>query len=290
MPNATVAIEEFLERLTTQRRLSGHTTSAYRRDLAQFGAFLEEEGCLELAALDRQVLRRFLARLDAQGLSRRTIARKTSAVRSLLADLTRRRELASNPAEGLARPRLPERLPVALSQRQIDGLLNGLVAKTPLDLRDRALLEVLYSTGLRVSELASLRVGDLRGDTVTVVGKGGKSRAVPIGWPARRAVADYVENGRSELARPPAGDALWVGLRGGALDPRGIRRAVRRRAGTFPHALRHTFATHLLEGGADLRSVQELLGHRDLATTQIYTAVSRQHMQSTYDFSHPRAR
>jgi site-specific recombinase XerD len=168
-------------------------------------------------------------------------------------------------------------------------LLDSLPSSTPLELRDRALLEVLYGTGLRVAEAARLQVHDFAGDLLTVVGKGGKTRAVPIGKPARQAVDAYLERGRSHLAGKGAGSSLWVGARGGKLDERGIRRAVRSRAATFPHALRHSFATHLLEGGADLRSVQELLGHRDLATTQLYTAVSRQHLKRTYDLSHPRA-
>jgi integrase/recombinase XerC len=160
---------------------------------------------------------------------------------------------------------------------------------TPEGLRDRALIDTLYSTGLRVSELASLSIDDVGGDMVTVVGKGRKTRRVPVGRPAQESVRRYLGQGRPKLAGPDAGNALWVGLRGGPLGTRGIRSVVRKRVATFPHALRHSFATHLLEGGADLRSVQDLLGHTDLATTQIYTAVTRQHLRGTYDRSHPRA-
>src|SRR5690606_12141930 len=145
------------------------------------------------------------------------------------------------------------------------------------------------ATGLRISELISLTVDDVRSGTLTVVGKGGKTRVVPVGAPAREALKRYLESGRSELAGPDAGKLLWVGLRGRPMDTRGARRVVARRAATFPHALRHSFATHLLEGGADLRTVQDLLGHTDLATTQIYTAVSRRHLKETYERSHPRA-
>jgi integrase/recombinase XerC len=160
---------------------------------------------------------------------------------------------------------------------------------TPEGLRDRALIDTLYSSGLRVSEVASMSIGDVGGDLVTVVGKGRKTRRVPIGRPAQESIRRYLGGGRPHMAGPEAGQALWVGVRGGPLGPRGIRAVVRRRMATFPHALRHSFATHLLEGGADLRSVQDLLGHTDLATTQIYTAVTRQHLRGTYDRSHPRA-
>ncbi|MDP3983905.1 MAG: tyrosine-type recombinase/integrase, partial [Acidimicrobiia bacterium] len=197
--------------------------------------------------------------------------------------------LPTNPAAEVGRSKLPERLPRALPSRTVAALLDAVSGDTPVDLRDRAILETLYGTGLRVSELASLQVGDGTGDMVTVTGKGGRRRAVPLGGAARRALTAYLAKGRPALAKPLAGDALWVGERGGALDPRGIRRVVRERAATFPHALRHSFATHLLEGGADLRAVQEMLGHRDLATTQIYTAVTRHHLRNTYDHTHPRA-
>lgn len=289
MSEAQTLATEYLDRLVSQRQTSPHTVAAYRRDLTQFLEFLEDEGIGQLEALDRQDLRRYLGRLEKKGLSRRSIARKSSAVRVWLGDLVKRGHLPANPAAQMASPRLPERLPKAIPSRQVGSILDGLATGTPLELRDRALLEVLYGTGLRVSELAQLRIDAFATDLITVTGKGGKTRAVPIGKPARKAVDDYLARGRGQLAKTGAGNALWVGSRGGRLDERGIRRAVRNRAATFPHALRHSFATHLLEGGADLRSVQELLGHRDLATTQIYTAVSRQHLQGTYDLSHPRA-
>jgi integrase/recombinase XerC len=167
--------------------------------------------------------------------------------------------------------------------------IESIDARTPEGLRDRALIDTLYATGLRIAEMVSLTVEDMGGDMVTVVGKGRKTRRVPIGRPAQESVRRYLEEGRPQLAGTDAGTALWVGVRGGRLDSRGIRRVVKKRVATFPHALRHSFATHLLEGGADLRTVQDLLGHTDLATTQIYTAVTRQHLRGTYDRSHPRA-
>ena len=167
--------------------------------------------------------------------------------------------------------------------------IESIDTSTPEGIRDRAVLDTLYSTGLRVSELSSLTVPDVGGDMLTVVGKGRKTRRVPIGRPAQESLRRYVTEARPRMASSDAGRWLWVGVRGGRLDPRGLRRVVNNHLATFPHALRHSFATHLLEGGADLRAVQDLLGHTDLATTQIYTAVTRQHLRGTYDRSHPRA-
>jgi site-specific recombinase XerD len=180
------------------------------------------------------------------------------------------------------------------SASALGGVLDGLDGDDPVSRRDRALLEVLYGSGLRVAEAAALTVGDVQAtrggvrDLIRVSGKGGKDRAVPLSGPARSALEQYLVQGRGALARG-GGAALWVGARGGSLGVRGIRRVVQARLATFPHALRHSFATHLLERGADLRAVQELLGHRLLATTQVYTQVTRQHLRSTYDRSHPRA-
>ena len=286
---AAPMIEGYLDRLQTQRGYSTHTTGAYRRDLTQFANFCSGEGIDTFGAIDRQLLRRYLATLDQEGYARSSIARKSSSVRSFFDDAVRRHHLVRNPAAVLIRPRLPERLPRALPQRQVGSLLDSLPASTPKDLRDRAILELLYSTGIRVSELTSLALDSLETDLLTVAGKGGRMRSIPVGKPAQVAIAGWIAEGRPRMAGSEAGSWLFVGERGRRLDERGVRRVVRNRAATFPHALRHSFATHLLEGGADLRAVQELLGHRDLATTQLYTAVSRQHLKSTYDLSHPRA-
>jgi len=286
---AESALSGYLARLTYQRRLSPHTVAAYGNDLAQFTDFCHVLGLIDWAQVDRKAVRGYLSALDDRGYSRRSIARKASAVRAFLADQVKKGDLKYNAASEVARPKLPERLPRALPSRVVGEMLDSLPAATPIDLRDRAIIELLYSSGLRVSEVAGLSVDDIEGDLLIVTGKGGKNRAVPVGGPARRAIAEWVDRGRAFLAGPEAREALWVGARGGPIDTRGIRRLVRRRAATFPHALRHSFATHLLEGGADLRAVQELLGHSDLATTQIYTSVSRHHLRSTYDNSHPRA-
>jgi site-specific recombinase XerD len=283
------ALVNYVSRLSTQRRLSPHTVSAYRSDLGQFANFCEGLPLTTWAEVDRKVIRGYLSFLDDRGYSRRSIARKASALRAFFTDQVKKGELTHNPAAEVARPKLPERLPQALPSRVLREILDSLPAGTPIELRDRAIMELLYSSGLRVSELTSLLVEDVGGDLLTVTGKGGKRRAVPVGRPARQAVTDWVDRGRPQLVGSGAVNRLWVGVRGGPLDTRGIRRVVRQRAATFPHALRHSFATHLLEGGADLRAVQELLGHSDLATTQIYTSVSRHHLRSTYDTSHPRA-
>ncbi len=287
----TAAIHDFLGRLAGVRRLSPHTVDAYRRDLAQFATFCGRLGLTGVAGIDRRTLRRYLAQLTTRGYAPRSIARKASAVRGFLDDAVRQELIPANPSIGLARPKSPSTLPKALPQSAVGAALDGIDdPEDPVAMRDRALLEVLYGTGLRVSELAGLQVGDVpRGEFLRIRGKGSRQRDVPLAGAARRALDRYLAGARDALASPAAGSAVWVGIRGGALDARGIRRVVRRRLGTFPHALRHSFATHLLENGADLRSVQELLGHEELATTQIYTAVSRRHLRATYERSHPRA-
>ncbi len=282
-------VDAYLERKTVQRNASPHTVDAYRRDLAQFLAFCDRAGISDLAGVERRTVRRYLAYLDTLGYARRSIVRKASSVRAFFRDLTRRGRLELSPAEQVVSLKIPRTLPSALPQRSMAGLLDALDGDDPVVVRDRAILEVLYASGLRVSELASLRVQDVAGrDLIKVIGKGNRQRMIPLGVPAVRAIDRYLSQARPLLVAG-AGDALWVGVRGGALDARGIRRIVRKRAATFPHAFRHSFATHLLEGGADLRSVQELLGHIELGTTQIYTSVTRDHLKATYERTHPRA-
>lgn len=282
-------VTDYLGRLADHRRLSPHTVSAYGRDLAQFFDYCDRWRINRIDQVERHHCRRYLAFLDTLAYSRRSIARKASSVRAFYKDAVRRGVVESNPLDGVTRPKLDRPLPHALTVRAVTQAIEAIGDSSPEGLRDRALVETLYATGLRVFELASLTVRDVGSDLLTVVGKGGKTRRVPMGKPAREALARYLEGGRYLLASEDAGDALWVGVRGGALDSRGIRRVVARRLATFPHALRHSFATHLLEGGADLRTVQDLLGHSDLATTQIYTSVTRRHLKGTYERSHPRA-
>jgi integrase/recombinase XerC len=284
------AVDDYLERLSAERGLSGHTVDAYRRDLSQFTTMCHRLGIERLDGVERRTVRRFLSQLTTLHYSRRSVARKASAVRTFLEDAARRGTIPANPASGVPLPKRPGTLPKSIPAPTLERFLDDLDGSDPVDLRDRALLEVLYGTGMRVSELAAMTTRDIgEGQFITVHGKGNKERAVPVGDQARRATVTYLQRGRPVLAGPASGDALWVGVRGGPLDPRGIRRVVKNRLGTFPHALRHSYATHLLEGGADLRSVQDLLGHSELATTQIYTAITREHLKKTYERSHPRA-
>ena len=283
-------MNRYLARLSDQRGLSANTIAAYRRDLAQFFDYCDRAGLGGPFDADRRIARRFLAFLDTLGYSRSTTSRKASSVRAFYGDAVKRGHAAVNPFDGVSTPKLNKPLPKALPSRSMSAAIDAIDTSDPAGLRDKAIVETLYATGLRISELASLRVRDVLGrDTVTVKGKGGKFRTVPLGKPAREALDRYLSGGRPHLVTGEAGQSLWVGVQGGAMSSRSLRRSVSKHLATFPHAIRHSFATHLLEGGADLRTVQDLLGHADLATTQIYTAVTRKHLRGMYDQSHPRA-
>jgi site-specific recombinase XerD len=286
----TVEAEKYLKRLRVERGLSENTLDAYSRDLEAFVVFADRGGVSDAGDVDRKLIRRFVANLTTRGYAATSVARKSSAVRAFFADLARRDVVESNPAVGAPQPKRPKLLPRAIPAGALSEVLDDLVDAGPVGLRDRAVLEMLYGTGMRVSELVSLTLGSVgESDFVRVTGKGDKERTLPIGGAARRSLERYVELSRPLLETDESGDALWLGVRGAPLGQRGIRRIVGARVGTNPHALRHSYATHLLENGADLRSVQELLGHTELATTQIYTAVTRKHMTETYERSHPRA-
>jgi site-specific recombinase XerD len=281
--------------------------AAYERDVVQFFRFAARGRVTDPAQVDRLLLRRFLAQLTTRGLAASSIARKAAALRACFRFLARRGLVGSNPAADLGSPRGPRRLPVVLKQRQVEELLARPQPLDPVGLRDRAILELLYATGMRVGELCALELGDvdLASDVVLAHGKGGKERIVPFGEPARAALLQYLVEGRPPMLRTaegkrPASDArrqaLFFNRRARPMTPRDVRGMVQRyRAGsgvpgdTSPHTLRHSFATHLLEGGADLRSVQELLGHVALTTTQTYTHVSNERLRRVYDQAHPRA-
>ena len=269
---------------------SAATRTAYLSDIGAFAEWMGRSGVTAPAGVDRLHLRRYLASLGTRRLARATIARKAAALRCYFAWLLRQGRLGSDPARSLRASTGGGRLPRVLSGGEIGSLLD-LTVDSPVDQRDVALLELLYAAGLRVSELCGLdRDGvDLRGRTVTVLGKGGRQRRVPIHDTAVAALGAWLEDGREKMAGPP--DAVFVNRRGARLGPRDVRRILDRRAAspTHPHALRHTFATHLLDGGADLRVVQELLGHSSLATTQIYTHVSKERLRTVYQGTHPRA-
>lgn len=283
-------VEAYLGGLARRRRLSRHTVNAYRGDITQFLVLCAKVGRRSLAEVDRNDFRRFFAYLNTRGFARSSVVRKGSSLRSFFGDLHERGGIPSNPAGALPVAKAETRLPVAVPERQLSDAIEAVDGSEPVELRDRAILELAYASGLRVSELAALTVPQIEGrDLIVVSGKGGKDRATPVGIPAQRAIRRWLDEGRPALAGSHAGEALFVGVRGGRMDPRQIRRVVRSRLGTFPHALRHSFATHLIEGGADLRSVQELLGHASLATTQVYTSVSNRRLRSTHHRTHPRA-
>lgn len=297
-PEWTAAIDGFAAHLAHERMLAAHTVAAYAADARQLAAFCTAAGITAPAEVEPLVLRRYLGRLVDGGAARSTLARKVAAVRGLFAWLTDRGRLDHDPAAALQAPSRQRSLPRALSRSHVRALLEACDDTSPIGLRDRCLIELAYSAGVRVAELVGADVGDLDldGGTLRVHGKGGRPRQVPVGSPACQAAAAWLRDGRGALARPDrAESALLLGARGGRLDARAARRAVER-AGVAaglgrvtPHVLRHSYATHLLEGGADLRVVQELLGHVTLATTQVYTHVSPQHLRHRYDAAHPRA-
>jgi integrase/recombinase XerC len=269
---------------------SDATRLAYAADLRALVEWMGRGEVHEPGEVDRLQLRRYLASLGTRQLARATVARKAAALRCYFAWMARTGRIGEDPAKSLRAPSGGGRLPRVLSKSEIGSLLDAPVSSA-LDQRDMAVLELLYAAGLRVSELCGLdrRDVDLVGRTLLVLGKGGKERRVPMHDEAVGVVSEWLEQGREAMAGPP--EAVFVNQRGNRLGPRDVRRILDARAAspTHPHALRHTFATHLLDGGADLRVVQELLGHSSLATTQIYTHVSKERLRSVYEGTHPRA-
>ncbi|MCP3980606.1 MAG: tyrosine recombinase XerC [bacterium] len=297
------SVRTFLAYLRDQRRASPRTLRAYVGDLGQFETFLVEEHCDGEApppsGIDTLAVRGFVASLSRKGLGKSSIARKLSAVRSFLRFFVRDGHIEVNPAEGIPTPRVPKPLPRTLTVDEVFNLLERIAGDDPASLRDRAILELLYAAGLRVSELVSLDLHDvdLTSQIVRVLGKGGKERMVPFGDKAEgsiRAWLDASTGRRSAKSSDP--DALFLNLRGGRLTDRSVRRILNRRmdeaaifAKISPHALRHSFATHMLGAGADLRAIQELLGHASLSTTQVYTHVTTDALMRIYDKAHPRS-
>ncbi len=274
--------------------LSANTVAAYGSDLAEFVTWAERSRLDGPGAVDHLILRRYLAYLATRRLARRSIARKAAALRRYFAWLCRTGVIPSDPSRRLSAPRGDGRLPHVLKTEELDALLAGGRSDEPVDLRDLAVVELLYGSGLRVGELCGLRPADvdLVRAQVLVWGKGAKQRLLPMSEASVRAVEAWQGRGRVALVTDDSpADALFLNRRGRRLTPRDVRRVLDRRAmaPTHPHALRHTFATHLLDGGADLRAVQELLGHEDLATTQLYTHVSKERLRTVYEATHPRA-
>ncbi|MFL6551200.1 MAG: tyrosine recombinase XerC [Povalibacter sp.] len=289
-------IGRFLMHLSSERRLSAHTDANYRRDLQLFSAFCEKSSIADWSGVDSQHVRSFAASEFRRGQSPRTIQRRLSAIRSFCNFLIREARLKSNPALEVQAPKAPKRLPETLDADQMARLL-AFRTDDELSVRDKAMMELFYSSGLRLSELVDLDLTDvdLRDRTVRVTGKGNKTRLVPIGRFAIEALTSWLKE-RGALTTP-AESALFVSKRGGRL----LQRAVQLRIGAWakrqglgvhlhPHMFRHSFATHLLESSQDLRAVQELLGHANISTTQIYTHLDFQHLAKIYDQAHPRAR
>ncbi len=273
------------------------TRRAYGVDLAQLAEWASAHD-RDPGQLDHRALRRFAGVLSERGAAKSTIARKLAAIRTFYRALVADGAMEASPADLVASPKPEAYLPTVLKPAGVQGLLDSMPASTPLELRDRAIFELAYSAGLRAEELVNLELGglDFDAEELRVEGKGGRTRIVPAGEPAWRALESYLDRGRSELQRPGGPAALFLSKNGLRLSTSDVRRrlavAVRRAAvqsGVSPHTLRHSFATHLLEGGADLRSIQELLGHASISTTQTYTRVESQRLKSAYARAHPRA-
>jgi integrase/recombinase XerC len=309
-------VGEFVLHLQHNMKASPQTVRCYRADLREFEEFLKTgllpRGSVSLTSLDHHAIREYLSFLHERGVSRATVARKLASLRSFFRHLMRQERMAVNPAAQVSTPKLERRLPRALSEAEVESLLDNAFGATPLDLRDRAILELLYASGVRVAELVGADLGDMDmsgavGDGILrVLGKGRKERLVPIGSKAVRALLAWLK-ARPRLVPGPeqagrgrargggdARDAAFLNARGGRLTDRSVRRilntrlraaAVRQRVS--PHTLRHSFATHMLNAGADLRSIQELMGHSSLSTTQRYTAVSTKRLLEVYDRAHP---
>ncbi|MFC9691560.1 tyrosine recombinase XerC [Kribbella sp. NPDC056951] len=297
----TVLLTDYERHLTAERDLSKHSVRAYLGDIADLLDHLIRLGHNDLSGLDIRGLRSWLAKQQSLGKSRSTMSRRATAARVFTAWANRTGRIATDPGALLASPRPHKSLPGVLNLTDTRAVLDAAAVAaddgSPVGLRDLAIMELLYATGIRVGELCSLDIDDI--DTsrrvVRVFGKGRKERSVPYGVPAAAALDRWLVEARPQLARSGSGPAVFLGARGGRIDQRAVRRLVHERIAVVeapdlsPHGLRHTAATHLLEGGADLRSVQELLGHASLATTQIYTHVSTDRLRKAYEQAHPRA-
>ncbi|WP_206214074.1 site-specific tyrosine recombinase [Adlercreutzia sp. ZJ154] len=296
-------IQEYISFLRIERGASPLTVKNYSHDLALYEEHLREMGITHLQDIDRAAVLDFEASIMKQGYSVATCKRRMAAVKALHKFAIREDFTQVNPTSAIPLPKMPARLPDVLTISQVCAMLDLMDAPSPSGLRDRAMLEVLYGCGLRVSETANLNLRDafLEEGFLRVFGKGSKERIVPIGGAAARALAEYIENGRTPLSmkaktlRPEDAGAVFLNSRGGRISRQSIHKIVANAGkgvgieGLHPHTLRHSFATHMLEGGADLRAIQEMLGHSDISTTQIYTHIDRTHLQEEYYAAHPRA-
>ncbi len=291
-------IDRFVNnRLKIEKRYSAHTVNGYRRDLERFAEYCAEQGITEWNRVDNLCIRNFSGRIHRSGLHGRSIARCLSAVRMFFKFLLQEKQVTHNPAQDISAPKSAKKLPSVLDVDQIEQLLT-IRENDPASVRDRAMLELVYSAGLRVSELVALDLNDLdlAEGTLTVQGKGGKTRIAMIGRKAAQALRDWLGT-RREFCKSDEQSALFLNNRGTRLGTRGVQLRFDQRAKrqgldrhVHPHMLRHSFATHVLESSGDLRAVQELLGHANIATTQVYTHLDFQHLAKVYDAAHPRAR
>lgn len=300
--NANNAIARFARHLGAERGLSEHTQRAYLGDLNSLMSYARDRGITDLSGLQLGDLRSWLAHQSENGAARSTLARRAASARAFLRWATRAGVIDADPSLRLVAPHRLKSLPGVLRQDEVNAVLDvAAVAADDQDamhLRDRAMLELLYATGIRVGELVGLDIDDVsfESNLVRVMGKGAKERTVPFGVPAATAMQGWLQLGRGQVVTTGSGPALFLGRRGGRVDPRQVRAAVHKLLQCVPgvpdigpHGLRHSAATHLLEGGADLRAVQEMLGHASLATTQIYTHVSVERLRRSYQQAHPRA-
>ena len=294
-----IELDRFIEYIRAARNASPHTVRGYASDIAQFVAFLEgDELGTNPADVDSRIMRRYLARLQKQGISKRSVARKLASLRAFFRHLLRKGLIEADPTTGLPSPKMEKRLPKFLRDEHIESLMQRPDVTQPIGFRDAAILETLYATGMRVSELVGLdlRDMDLSSGEIKVLGKGSKERITLIGRAAKEALVTWLNFGRGKLLADPRESAVFLNRNGGRLTARSINRLVDKYFGMVsdemkisPHVLRHTFATHMLEHGADLRSIQELLGHASISTTQIYAHVSRERLKQVYEQAHPRA-
>ncbi len=293
-------IDNFISYLEDERNLSFHTSENYRRDLIQFLNFLKTKGSLFLnpKRIDVSIARLYLRHLEKKGLKRRSLARKIASSRSFFKYLRREAIVETNPFELLLTPKLEKRLPHFLYPEEMKTLINSVDAKQTAGRRDRAILEALYASGMRVSEIVKLKLSDLdlAGGEIKVVGKGSKERIVLLGSHAIMALRRYLDEVRPSLIKRK-NDVLFLSRLGTRLTTRSVERMIKKHAKKCgltkkitPHIIRHSFATHLLSGGADLRTVQELMGHSSLSTTQIYTHITKERLKSVYESAHPRAK
>ncbi len=291
-------LEAFTHHVAVERGLSLNTQESYQRDLVTFLDFLSRKGITDINASSRSLIVQYLQELRECGRATATVSRNLASIRSFYAFLARERIIAVDPAAQLETPKRERRLPQVLSAVEVESLLGSPDTSTEMGLRDKAMLELLYATGIRVSELISLNDTDvnLSASFLRCFGKGSKERIVPLGRLARRAVLEYHEKARFHLLRDKKESSLFVNHLGDRLTRQGFWKIIKKYAriagittDLTPHTLRHSFATHLLDNGADLRAVQEMLGHADISTTQVYTHVTKSRLQDVYSKSHPRA-